>query len=439
MSEQVGRIALINASPRLRQHTASLLAAASEGITESGSGHQVDSFSLYGDARAEDRLRVGSSKNSGQPIRDWLRGLGERWQRADAIILGSPVYTFGGPSRLNALFDALTRTEAVGETTGPKPIGIVAQGGGVHTGAEVTAQTLMHASLELGCVPVSGDMPGSSQGVIGQVADGRTPTPELTRAARRLGVRVAEMTTVLQAGRGYARGPVRLLLASIGSATASQRQAIARAVRSGARSELEDDLVIEVFDSSECTIAPCRGCTDYCDVELECVYRDDMQAFRARWLRADAVVWIVEATHSAEAVLRAILDRMNQVRFATHFGLGQGRMPRYLKAVGLLTAGESPGRCFTVTQFLRQANLQYQSVLVTPPTTGFQGQNCITLRVGGGLPAGALEHSRAMGRRVVEVARTLQGGLEREARSLPGEYFPSRTTFGALEPIQERR
>jgi multimeric flavodoxin WrbA len=247
------------------------------------------------------------------------------------------------------------------------------------------------------------------------------------------------MTTILQAGLGDGKEPVRLLLASIGSTMASQRKAIAEAVQSGAGRQAEGDLVTEVFESSEYAIAPCRGCTDYCDVNLECVYQDGMQAFRARWLQADAVVWITEATHAAEAVLRAIVDRMNQVRFATHFGRGGGRMPRYLKAVGLLTPGESPDRCFTVTQFLRHANLQYQSLLVTPPMAGFRGWGSITLGEGGGVPVGVLDFSRATGRRVVEVGRVLQDGLEREAGSLPDEYFPSRTTFGELGPIQERR
>lgn len=424
-------ILLVNASPRTAGHTAQLLDAAAGGIAEAYSLN-VRTYSLAGKAISPCQGCLERCRTLGDCdlADDWAE-LAALWRQADGVVLGTPVYTFAPPSHLCAFFERLRVVQQSSSAPSPaKAVGMIVQGGSEYGGAEVAGQALLSLVLAAGGVPVSGDMPGSSQGVFGQMSDYAPPSPSLLPAASRLGVRVAEMAAILAAGRDPGEPALRLAIAVSSPRRRSVADALLQSVVEGAREQGISALDTFCFDAHD--VAACQACTQYCSRDHECVFDDGMQAFRQGWLAADAILWIVESDYGGPSGrLRAAIDRMNQVRFETHFALRQPHMPRYLRAAGAIAFGVEPAGLGGALQFLQHCALLYQDVPVVVDSGRPGGLAGLGLAIGAGeLPAEALAAARSLGRRTIQVAAIVRAGVERLADQLPAEYRPSRSQLG---------
>ncbi len=401
------RILVFNASPRAAGHTANLLAPAVEAIA-AAPGFSVDQISLSGrQVLSCQDCRERCAAEGRCWIEDDFAELSAHWHAADGILLGTPVFTYGPPSKLYAFFQRLRAVQDLAARALPVPVGIVVQGGAEYSGAEITAQALLSLCLAAGCTPISGDMPGSGQGVIGQIADNAPSIEHLIHATRRLAMRVCEVVKILEAGRES--GAVRLLIVRNGRVDDAQE-----ALLQGAHSVPTIGVEAEEFDFCGAAVAPCQACTEHCSTNGECVYQDDMQAFCSRWLHADAIAWLAGASSvGAAPAIRAAIDRMNELRFETFFGQRQSdHMPRYLKATAIAGCSGDPEATAANVQFLRHAALLYQNVILPgqawhEPVTG------------------------ALGRRLVVLGSILKTGLLATAGELPDEYYPSRARLGS--------
>ena len=402
------QILLINASPRTEGHTQQILEAAKQALDEISGVETISCF-------------VGG---------DDFKKLAAMWQQADGIILGAPVYTYGPPSSLYAFFEYL-RARQVKEEGGSrflKPIGLISQGGASYSGAEENANILQALALSVGCTPVSAHMPGYSQAVIGQVADQGGMDPSLLEGAAGLAVRLVEMVDLLAAGQNVEIVDVRLLCVTAGSGSAP---ALIDSVFKGAAQAANCKVTTDTFDFNGKEIAPCLACTQYCSKDLECVYNDDMQDFRTRWLEADAVVWLVGAGEiGIDPGLIAAIDRLNQTRFEIHFAVGQPHMPRYLKSMGILASGSQPERIASAVRFLHQTGILYQNV---PVLQGRSGGCGIYHEEGCPLPETAAERAAALGKEAALLAGVIQTGLSTLSGRLPEAYYPSKVHYGVTE------
>jgi multimeric flavodoxin WrbA len=402
------QILLINGSPRTEGHTQQILDAAKETL-DGISGVETISCFIGGDNYEE---------------------LAALWQKADGIIMGAPVYTYGPPSGLYAFFEYLRAHPAEAEGGNPplKPIGLISQGGASYSGAEENANILQMLALSVGCVPVSAHMPGFSQAVIGQVADQSGMDPSLLEGAAGLAERLVEMIDLLAAGQNVDKVDVRLLCVTAGSGSAP---ALIDSVFKGAVQAPNCKVTTDAFDFHGKEIAPCLACTQYCSKDLECVYNDDMQEFRTRWLKADAVVWLVGAGEiGIDPGLIAAIDRLNQTRFEIHFAVGQPHMPRYLKSMGILASGSQPERIASALRFLHQTGILYQNV---PVLQGRSGGCGIYHEAGCPLPETAAERAAALGKEAALLAGVIQTGLSALKGNLPEAYYPSKVNYGVTE------
>jgi multimeric flavodoxin WrbA len=401
------QILLINGSPRTEGHTQQILDVAKETL-DGISGVETISCFVGGDNHEE---------------------LATLWQKADGIIMGAPVYTYGPPSGLYAFFGFLrTHLDQGNAGNQPKPIGLISQGGASYSGAEENANILQSLALSVGCVPVSADMPGFSQAVIGQVADQAGMDATLFEGACGLAARLMEMVEILAAGQDAEKSAVRLLCVTAGQGGAP---VLRESVFKGAGQAFNGDLTTDSFDFSGKEMAPCLACTQYCSKDLECVYHDAMQEFRAKWLQADALVWLVGAHEfGIDPALIAAIDRMNQTRFEIHFAVGQAHMPRYVKSMGVLASGNHSERIAAAIRFLRQSAVLYQNVLIPQESFGGCG---ICHEHPAFLSADDSEKAVILGREAVKLAVVLQAGLTALAGKLPEAYYPSREHYGVTE------
>jgi FMN-dependent NADH-azoreductase len=84
-----------------------------------------------------------------QAVLDYSNQLIAEIEKADAIVLGVPLYNFGVPSTLKAYFDHIARAGVTFKytETGPvgllsnKPVYVIAARGGIHKGLESDSQT----------------------------------------------------------------------------------------------------------------------------------------------------------------------------------------------------------------------------------------------------------------------------------------------------------
>jgi len=394
-SQRPPHVLCLNLSARAGGHTAQLLRAAAEALP---AGAVFESLA--------ELARLLAERPADAPAE--LERLAQAWRQADAILLGAPVYTFGPPAPWYLLFGALRAAPAQLLT----PVGLIIQGGGEYAGAEVTAATLLQHLLALGALPVSGDMPDNSQGVIGQVTDAAGVPPAMEAQCRRLAARVLEVQRLLSAGGAVGRQPVRLLLALAGAAEDSQAQALADEVAAGAGPAAS----VERINLAGQAVAPCRACTQFCSHEMDCIYQDAMQPLRQASLWADAVAWIVDAGAPAYYALRAAVDRMNQMRFETFLALKQPHMARYLRAAGALVYAGEPAQIEEARRFFGHCALLYGDLPVRP--------------------AAVPQEARELGRRLARIAGTVRAGVP--AAALPDEYYPSLSRFGVVDRARSR-
>jgi multimeric flavodoxin WrbA len=422
MKQQPRRILFLNASPQSRGHTQQILDAAASTL-DSLSYVQVEQCSFSG------RTILPLNQCSAECNDDFLEIAG-MWQAADGILLGAPVYTFGPPSSLYAFIERLRALQSKMDPGAipAKPIGLISQGGAPYSGAEVNANLLRMLALSIGCVPVAGDMPGFSQAIIGQVGDQADPDPALMTGSRGLAVRVVEMVDILSAGKNADPQEVKILAVTAGSGTEAVKQSLVDALFEGAAKAPGCSLKTDVFSFAGKEFAPCLACTQYCSRDLECIYKDGMQEYRQKWLQADAVIWLVGADEiGIEPSVIAAMDRMNQVRFETHFAVGQPHMPRYSKAMGVLAFGSHPYRIASAVRFLRQIALLYQHVIIPQELYGGCGVD---------IEQAAQHKTAVLGEVAASMASVLNAGLSALDGKLSQEYYPSTKRYGLTRGSQ---
>jgi multimeric flavodoxin WrbA len=203
-------ILLINASPRAHSNTGWLIDKAQEGALSVG-GVETDVFSFKGKQMGPCKgCTPYCEKNKTCITEDSFQELTAMWLRADGIVWGMPVYTFGPPAQTRAWMDRFgeiffqnSRNKGRPLLRFLKPTGILVQGSSRFGGQEITAQSMLEHIVLEDCIPVSGDMPPDDQAVLAQVVDKTSPGDDarLLQAAYRMGVRVAEMTKIIKAGK----------------------------------------------------------------------------------------------------------------------------------------------------------------------------------------------------------------------------------------------
>jgi multimeric flavodoxin WrbA len=204
------RMLFINASPRPRSNTSWLIDRAVAGAQSVGN---VDTEVFNFKAKVMNPCNGCTpycEKNKRCVHQDAFEELTAMWLRADGIVWGMPVYTFGPPAQARAWMDRFgeiffqnMRDKHMPLLRFMKPTGVIVQGSSRFGGQEITAQSMLEHIILEDCIPVSGDMPPDDQGVLAQVIDKTTPENDtaLLHAAYRMGVRVAEMAKLIKVGR----------------------------------------------------------------------------------------------------------------------------------------------------------------------------------------------------------------------------------------------
>jgi multimeric flavodoxin WrbA len=150
-------------------------------------------------------------------IEDDFAFLRDKWAAADAIIYSVPVYHLGVPGQLKCFIDRLGNSlwshygGVVAKSL--RVIGVITQGAHIFAGQEQAATQLIHHTLVMGGIPVTGDPWESYIAAAGWtrcseckdslkrlVAEGDEDAQIALRAARSLGRRVAEMALLVRAG-----------------------------------------------------------------------------------------------------------------------------------------------------------------------------------------------------------------------------------------------
>ncbi len=480
------RILCINASPRGRSNSQWLIDQAIQGALSLGKV-EIETFNIRGKKLAPCMGCVEYCQEHKKCIhQDDFEKLTEMWLRADGIIWAMPVYTFSPPSQVRSWMDRFHEIlfQAVCVEKGrlprfAKPTGIIVQGSSRFGGQEITAQSMLEHVVMMDCLPVSGDMPHSDQGVLGQVIDKTTPEheTELLRDSFRMGVRVAEMTKLIKLSKlalasslpddywysktaiGEVERPTPFNLnadeagyldllqmkdipvsiyAINGSPRApklSNSQILLDAAKAGAQKLPCVDFNEYSFFRQD--IDPCRMCIVYCSKHEECVILDDFQEFRGKWLASDGVLWSVPTYHlGPPSIVRAALDRMNELRFQTSRNHQQTQYPRLNKPVGVMAQGGSRfgGQEITQQFFLHHALLlQCLPVTSDVPEAFFGVGAQVRSREALLEDKEVLDQCYSQGLRVAEMTKIVKAGLILTQDSLSDEYFPSKEKMGLIE------
>jgi multimeric flavodoxin WrbA len=486
LSDVPARILFINASPRGRSNSQWLVDKAIEGALSVGN-IEVETFGFRAKKMSPCTGCVEYCQKWKKCIHeDDFEKLVEMWLRADGIVWATPVYTFGPPSQVRAWMDRfdeiLMQTVRANGGASPrflKPTGIIVQGSSRFGGQELTAQVMLEHVVKMDCLPISGDMPHFDQAVLGQVIDKTTPErdADLLEGAYRMGVRVTEMTKLIKLGKlslanrlpdvywnsktklGDVERPSEANLSadeakylnlvsmdelpvSIFAVNASPRaprdsssQVLLDASKSGAKQVPGVEFVDYSFYQQD--INPCRMCITYCSKHEECVSMDDFQEFRGKFLASDGVLWGVPTYHMGPpSILRAALDRMNELRFQTSRAHQQKQYPRLNKSVGVMVLGDSTYGGQEITQ---QFFLHHSMLLQCLPVTADKPGSYLGVCAQAGSREELLKDDATLkkcanqGLRVAEMAKIFKAGMLMTQESLVDEYFPSKEKMGLIE------
>lgn len=182
----------------------------------------------------------------------------------------------------------------------------------------------------------------------------------------------------------------------------------------GAR-ELEERLDIRVtrFDFAGKNVRPCIGCLK-CGEKKGCVLPDDFSEFVEKWLDADGVVYGYPVYHRGmTAQLKGAIDRLGHSVLSSY----KKTPPRFLKACGVIVQGGSVhgGQEIAVGHMLEHillmrcvpvaAEAPEAKVGVIGHATTWEKGTIVDDKA-------AMIASCNMGRRVAEMARMLQVGLD---------------------------
>ena len=189
-----------------------------------------------------------------------------------------------------------------------------------------------------------------------------------------------------------------------------------------------DRVVTETYSIKGKDFQPCIACSHCAKHDGACVHKDDFEELRERWLAADVILYSVPVYHMGiPAQLKAFIDRLGNSmfgRYRAQLPADRETLPRLLKVIGSIAQGIHvfSGQESTLTDLINHA-LVMQSVPVSGDLwESYIGAGGWTLNSGEkdalqrlaeeeekGAVA-AVNASRAVGRRAVEMAMIIRAG-----------------------------
>jgi multimeric flavodoxin WrbA len=190
-------------------------------------------------------------------------------------------------------------------------------------------------------------------------------------------------------------------------------------------------------------ISGCVAC-DGCMKDGMCIIKDDFQEISEKWHESDVVLYSIPVYHMGiPAQLKAFIDRIGNSlfgRYADKFPENAATLPKSLKTVGCIAQGIHvfSGQEYTIAQIINHALLM-GCIPVTgdmwPSYIGAGGWTCndaarnaMEKQYAQNKPDAtiAVEASRALAKRAVEIAAILKsgGGILKERLSQTPVYTP---------------
>jgi multimeric flavodoxin WrbA len=178
----------------------------------------------------------------------------------------------------------------------------------------------------------------------------------------------------------------------------------------------------------------CTGCLS-CAETGECVFKDDLSDFIARYLQADGMILASPIYHmSVTGLMKNAIDRLGNSLFCNYASRGLD-FPRFSKVCGTLTVGfhRYGGQDF-VNMFMINSSLVMNGVVVSGDTvmgnyigaaanTGELSMERLKSKDGILGDKEALNCAENLGKRVAEMTRIVKAGLEALKNELPKEYL----------------
>ncbi|GFN24266.1 flavodoxin family protein [Thermanaeromonas sp. C210] len=120
------------------------------------------------------------------------------------------------------------------------------------------------------------------------------------------------------------------------------------------------EVATELYSIRGKKFAPCIGCSRCGEKQGECIFQDDFQELREKWLEADAIIYSVPVYHMGiPAQLKAFIDRLGNSLFGRYAGLfeGEATLPKSMKVVGAIAQGCHlfSGQEHTITDLINHA------------------------------------------------------------------------------------
>lgn len=168
----------------------------------------------------------------------------------------------------------------------------------------------------------------------------------------------------------------------------------------------------------------CEGCAK----DGVCIIHDDFEEICNQWLQADVVLYSIPVYHMGmPSQLKAFIDRIGNSlfgRYATVFPEGAASLPKSLKTIGCIAQGIHvfSGQEYTIAQIINHALLMgcipvtgdmWQAYIGAGGWTCNDGsRDALKKQYQSQLPDAviAVESSKAIGRRAVEIAAILKRG-----------------------------
>lgn len=213
------------------------------------------------------------------------------------------------------------------------------------------------------------------------------------------------------------------ILGIAGSPRPGNTEILVQEALQGAREVEGVETVFYTFHGKE--IGPCVAeCDNYCAEHGDCCFMDDFQEFFRLWLAADGVLFGVPVYHvSVPAQVKAAIDRLGEV-LAAHLG---NDVPRFSKVCAAIVQGlDKFGGQELTAQFLIEHFLLMNCVAVA----GDLLQSYIAaMGIALGIELDAIRQdqyamsvARNVGRRVAEMTRIVQAGIQALGPALGPEY-----------------
>ena len=182
-----------------------------------------------------------------------------------------------------------------------------------------------------------------------------------------------------------------------------------------------------IYGISGKKVAPCVGCLMCSKKGTICVIKDDFQNFFQEFMKADGIIIGAPVyLMSVPSKLRAYIERLSNSIFCTH---RNKKFPRLCKPIGVIVQGNrAHGGQEIVQQSIISAFTALKCVVVSAdfPNSyiGVAGQTFGDSKAGSIIKdQEALELSRNLGIRLVEMTKIIRTGLANLRKELPKEYF----------------